>query len=63
MHGGRLRDWLLRLGGLSAATWAIGSWPLDWVCTNVQGESDQTNAKIQRARHALDRATEPATHH
>lgn len=33
-YGGRLRDWLLRLGGLSAAMWAIGSWPMYWAYAN-----------------------------
>ena len=33
-YGNRLRDWLLRLGGLSAALWTAGSWPAYWVFAN-----------------------------
>ncbi len=33
-YGNRLRDWLLRLGGLSAAIWAAGSWPVYWIYAN-----------------------------
>lgn len=33
-YGNRLRDWLLRLGGLSAALWTVGGWPMYWLYAN-----------------------------
>lgn len=35
-YGNRLRDWLLRLGGLSAAMWCVGGWPAYWVYANYR---------------------------
>ena len=35
-YGNRLRDWLLRLGGLSAAMWCLGGWPVYWVYANYR---------------------------
>ena len=60
-YGNRLRDWLLRLGGLSAAMWCVGGWPAYWVYANYRepfaaGETDQLDLYISRALH-LDQQT------
>ena len=47
-YGNRLRDWLLRLGGLSAAMWCVGGWPAYWVFANYR--------EPFAAGHALPRA-------
>ena len=33
-YGRRLKDWLLRLAGLSAVCLAVGAWPLHWVISS-----------------------------
>lgn len=33
-YGRRLKDWLLRLAGLSAVCLAVGAWPLHWVVSS-----------------------------
>lgn len=43
-YGRRLKDWLLRLAGLSAVCLAVGAWPLHWVVSSYWDDFTDGNA-------------------
>ena len=43
-YGRRLKDWLLRLAGLSAVCLALGAWPLHWVVSSYWDDFTQGRA-------------------
>ncbi|WP_420446288.1 DUF6338 family protein [Candidatus Poriferisodalis sp.] len=43
-YGRRLKDWLLRLAGLSAVCLAVGAWPLHWVVSSYWDDFIQGRA-------------------